>query len=109
VKTKSGLVPKILVTNLSFVAIVISDRWVVSAAPQVVQNVPGYLGSRISGRHPHGLRRDGRSLRSRTAIAQLRLPGDYRIDARDGAQVFVNSLKLAIRHVVECRPTHDLQ
>ena len=33
---------------------VISGRWAVSVAPQVFQNVPGYLGSRISGRHPTG-------------------------------------------------------
>src|SRR5437868_10531743 len=46
---------------------------------------------------------------SRTGVPQLRLPGDYRVDARDGAQVFVNSLKLTIRHVLEGRPAHDLQ
>src|SRR4051812_22521037 len=46
---------------------------------------------------------------SGTGIAQLRLPGDYRVDAWDGAQVFVDSLKLAIRHVLEGRPSHDLQ
>src|SRR5579862_3762759 len=54
VKTKSGLVSNILVTNWSVVCIVISGRFAVSAGPQLCQNVPGYLGSRISGRQPTG-------------------------------------------------------
>src|SRR5436853_5213784 len=57
VKTKSGLVSNILVTNLSAIAIVISGRLAFSAGPQAFQNVPGYLGSRISGRHPTGCAR----------------------------------------------------
>src|SRR6202521_3560896 len=52
VKTKSGLVSNILVTNWSVVCIVISGRLAVSVAPQVVQNAPGYLRSLISGRAP---------------------------------------------------------
>src|SRR6202049_2848406 len=54
VKTKSGLVSNILVTNWSAVSIVISGRLAISAGPQLFQNVPGYLGSRISGRQPTG-------------------------------------------------------
>src|SRR5580698_8167124 len=50
VKTKSGLVSNMLVTNWSVVWIVISGRLAISAAPQLFQKVPGYLGSRISGR-----------------------------------------------------------
>ena len=44
----------ILVTNWSVVCKVISGRLAISVAPQLFQNVPGYLGSRISGRQPTG-------------------------------------------------------
>src|SRR6202790_4635782 len=54
VKTKSGSVSNILVTNWSVVAVVFSGRLAVSAGPQLLQNTPGYLGSRISGRQPTG-------------------------------------------------------
>src|SRR5438552_9153035 len=64
VKTKSGLVPNILVTNLSTVDIVISGRWAVSVGPQEFQNAPGYLGSRISGRHPTGCASTAATIRS---------------------------------------------
>src|SRR6267378_7172115 len=55
VKTKSGSVSNILVTNLSTVGIVISGRWAVSAGPQVFQKTAGYFGSRISGRPGGGV------------------------------------------------------
>src|SRR5438445_6988692 len=51
VKTKSGSVSNILVTNLSAVGIVISGRWAVIAGPQVFQNTSEYFVLRISGRH----------------------------------------------------------
>ncbi len=73
VKTKSGSVSNIFVTNLSVVAIVISGRLAVNAAPQVLQNTLGYLGSRISGRHPTGW--------ARTA-ATTRLGARFRGDSR---------------------------
>src|SRR2546428_12535564 len=53
VKTKSGSVSNILVTNWSVVCIVISGRLAVSAGPQLFQNVPGYLGSRLCAKLPH--------------------------------------------------------
>src|SRR6476619_6437056 len=42
VKTKSGSVSNILVTNASTVGVVISGRWAVNAGPHVFQNTPGY-------------------------------------------------------------------
>src|ERR1700732_244 len=52
VKTKSGLVSNILVTNWSADCKVISGRLALIIGPQVVQNEPGDLRSRISAR-PH--------------------------------------------------------
>src|SRR5579863_10754510 len=63
VKTKSGLVSNILVTNLSVVGSGISGRLAVRLAPQVLQNTPGYFGSRISGRHPTGWARTAATTR----------------------------------------------
>src|SRR2546430_10889990 len=54
VKTKSGLVSNIFLTNLTVVSSVISGRLAISVAPQVVQNRPEYVGSSISGRQPTG-------------------------------------------------------
>src|SRR5207237_9052147 len=52
VKTKSGSVSNISVTNWPTVGVVISGRLAVNAGPQAFQNTPGYFGARICGRHP---------------------------------------------------------
>src|SRR5439155_22710872 len=56
VKTKSGLVSNILVTNWWVVCVVIWGLLAVSSAHQVLLNVPGYLGSGVSSRHVMGFR-----------------------------------------------------
>ena len=42
-------------------------------------------------------------------VAQLRLPRDDSVDARDGAQVFVYRVELMIGHVLKRGPGHDLE
>src|ERR1044072_1333876 len=61
VKTKSGSVSNIFVTNASTVGIVISGRLAVSAGPHVFLNTPGYFGSRASGPPPTPGARDPRT------------------------------------------------
>src|SRR5579864_6480574 len=75
VKTKSGSVSNILVTNLSVVGIVISGRLAVSVAPQVLQNTPGYLGSRISGRHPTGWASTAAAIRLGARFKRFQMKG----------------------------------
>src|SRR5438445_5886467 len=75
VKTKSGLVSNILVTNWSAVWIVISGRLAVSAGPQVVQNAPGYLRSRMSGRHPTGCASSAAAIRSGARFKRPHMKG----------------------------------
>ena len=46
---------------------------------------------------------------SLTIVAQLRLARDYSVDARDGAEIFVDGPKVMIRHVLINRPWHYLE
>src|SRR5204862_3719942 len=75
VKTKSGLVSNILVTNWSVVCIVISGRLAISVEPQVFQKVPGYLGSRISGRQPTGCASTAAEIRLGARFKRLQMKG----------------------------------
>ena len=75
VKRKSGLVSNILVTNWSVVCIVISGRFAISAGPQLFQNVPGYFGSRISGRQPTGCASTAAEIRAGARFRRLPMKG----------------------------------
>src|SRR5260370_32161623 len=50
-----------------------------------------------------------RDTRSRTVVSQLRLTGDYGVDARDRTQICVDGLKVMVRHVSVDGPWHYLQ
>src|SRR5438132_8924711 len=75
VKTKSGLVSNILVTNWSVVCNVISGRLAMSVAPQPFQNVPAYFGSRISGRQPTGCASTAAAIRLGARFKRLQMKG----------------------------------
>src|SRR5712671_6526528 len=75
VKTKSGSVSNILVTNVSTVGVVISGRLTVNSGPQVFQKTPGYFGSRISGRHPTGCATTAATTRLGARFRRLQMNG----------------------------------
>src|SRR5262249_17829333 len=75
VKTKSGLVSNIFLTNLSVVSRVISGRLVISVAPQVVKNRPEYVGSSISGRQPTGCANTAAAIRLGARFKRLQMNG----------------------------------
>src|SRR5207247_2771604 len=75
VNTKSALVSNILVTNWSVVCNEISGRFAVNVAPQLFQNVPGYFGSRISGRQPTGCASTAAAIRFGARFKRLQMKG----------------------------------
>src|SRR6266496_258038 len=75
VKTKSGSVSNIFVTNRSVVGSVISGRFAISVAPQLVQNLPEYFGSRISGRQPTGCATTAAAMRVGARFRRLQMKG----------------------------------
>src|SRR5207247_9299707 len=75
VKTKSGLVSNILLTNLSVVSIVISGLLAINVAPQFDQNRPEYVGSSISGRQPTGCANTAAAIRLGARFKRLQMKG----------------------------------